>query len=273
MIRQNLHTHSTFDDGQNTMEEMVRAAISAGFSSLGFSVHTPMPFPACWTIEESRLPDYVAEARRLRRAYAGQIDVFCGAEWDMLSQVPLDGFGYVIGSAHHIPAGSGRYCVDHKPEETERYLKEYFENDADAAAEAYFEFTARLASFPRVDIIGHFDILTKFDDMREFYRPDSPRYRAAALAAMDALVAAGKIFEINTGAVARGYRKTPYPSRDLLQELHKRGARVTVSSDAHTAGEIAFGFAEAERLAHECGFTEYWIYDGSAFAPVPFGGA
>ena len=88
-----------------------------------------------------------------------------------------------------------------------------------------------------------------------------------------ALLAAGKICEINPGAVARGYRKTPYPSRDLLQELHKRGARVTVSSDAHTAGEIAFGFAEAERLAHECGFTEYWIYDGSAFAPVPFGGA
>ena len=60
MITQNLHTHSTFDDGQNTMEEMVRAAISAGLTSLGFSIHTPMPYAACWTIPSGRMADYIA---------------------------------------------------------------------------------------------------------------------------------------------------------------------------------------------------------------------
>lgn len=273
MIRQNLHTHSTFDDGQNTMEEMVRAAINAGLSSIGFSAHTPLPFSAFWTIEESRLPEYFAEARRLKRLYAGRIDVCCGAEWDMLSQVPLEEFDYVIGSAHHVPIGDELYCVDHNPEETAQYLKEFFDSDADAAAETYFAVAADLARIPQVDIVGHFDILTKFDDTHGFYRPDSPRYRAAALSAVDALVSANKIFEINTGAIARGYRKTPYPSRELLLELQKRGALVTISSDAHAAGEIAFGFAEAERLALECGFTEYWIYDSGAFAPVPLGDA
>ena len=36
---QNLHTHTVFGDGQNTAEEMVRAAIAAGCGSLGFSEH------------------------------------------------------------------------------------------------------------------------------------------------------------------------------------------------------------------------------------------
>ena len=39
MIRQNLHTHCTYCDGKNTLEEMVLAAIDKGFSSLGFSSH------------------------------------------------------------------------------------------------------------------------------------------------------------------------------------------------------------------------------------------
>jgi len=57
MILQNLHTHSTFDDGQNTLEEMAFAAEKAGLTSLGLSVHSPLPFDSCWTITPARIPD------------------------------------------------------------------------------------------------------------------------------------------------------------------------------------------------------------------------
>lgn len=269
MIRQTLHTHSTFDDGQNTLEEMARAAIDAGLTSLGFSVHMPMPFDACWTIPAGRLPDYFAEARRLQESYRGQIALYCGAEWDLLSEIPLDGFDFVIGSAHHIPVDGEICCVDNSPEATQAYLDELFGGDADAAAEAYFAQTAALAAVDEVDIVGHFDILTKFDETHHFCNPDSPRFQKAALGAMDALAAAGKIFELNTGAIARGYRTAPYPSRALLTALQKRGGRITFSSDAHRAQDIVFGFAEAEALARACGFTERWVFDGRTFLPVP----
>ena len=42
---QNLHTHTTFCDGKNTPEEMVRAALSLGMDSLGFSGHGPSSAP------------------------------------------------------------------------------------------------------------------------------------------------------------------------------------------------------------------------------------
>ena len=38
-MKQNLHTHSIFCDGKDTIEEMTLEAISKGFDILGFSGH------------------------------------------------------------------------------------------------------------------------------------------------------------------------------------------------------------------------------------------
>jgi len=272
MIRQNLHTHSVWDDGENSLGELSLAANTAGLDSLGFSIHTPMPFPSCWTLQEGRLPDYTLAVRKVRDALSGIIAIYHGAEWDLLSTMPLDGFDYVIGSIHHIQARGQGSCVDNTPQMTKQYISELFGGSADAAAEAYFAQYEALAKVAKVDIVGHFDLLTKFDETDHCYNADSPRFRAAALNAMDALVAANKIFEINTGAISRGYRKTPYPSRALLMELGRRKARITVSADAHAASDVAFGFAEAEALAIDCGFREVWQFDGRGFVPTPIGG-
>ena len=272
MFTQNLHTHTTFDDGQNTMEEMVRAAKDAGLTALGVSVHMPMPFRSCWTIQPEGLDGYIAEANRLKLAYRGSIDVFCGAEWDLYSSIEPAGFDYVIGSLHHIAIGNELPSVDNSIQETRRMLCAYYRWDADALAEAYFSQYLALAEVKEVDIVGHFDLLTKFDEQSAFFDAGSPRFQQAALTAMDALIAGGKIFEINTGAISRGYRKTPYPSRFLLREIHKRGGRITISSDAHRAEDIVFGFAEAAALARECGFSQFWQFDGTEFVSTRIGG-
>ena len=269
MFTQNLHTHSTFDDGQNTLEEMARAAMSAGLTSIGFSVHTPMPFPSCWTIDAAHMPEYIAKVQQVQHALRGQIDVYCGAEWDLYSPIAPTGFDYVIGSIHHRSIGSEVPCVDNSVEETKYILRRGFGGDADAMAEAYFRQYEALARVKEVDIVGHFDLLTKFDEQWTFFDPDSPRFRAAATDAMDLLIAAGKIFEINTGAISRGYRTTPYPSETLLRELFARGAKVTISADAHRTQDVAFGFAQAEALARRCGYREAWQFSKTGFVAVP----
>ena len=47
--KQNLHTHSLFCDGKNSLEEMVKEAITQDFTSIGFSSHayTAFPFDEC----------------------------------------------------------------------------------------------------------------------------------------------------------------------------------------------------------------------------------
>ena len=41
MIKQNLHTHSVYCDGKDTIDQMVQTAIQKGFTILGFSGHGP----------------------------------------------------------------------------------------------------------------------------------------------------------------------------------------------------------------------------------------
>lgn len=273
MITQNLHTHSVWDDGQNTLEDMTRAAISAGLTSVGFSGHSPLSFKNDWTIVPERLSDYRAEVQRLKTMFSGQIDVYCGLEWDLLSEPPSDDYDYIIGSIHHLPIEGLIINIDSSAEDVWRYLGECFGGNADAAAKMYFAQYAVLAAMESVDIVGHLDIITKFDEQFHFFRTDSAMYRAAAMEAIETLVKAGKIFEINTGAISRGYRTTPYPSDELLRAINRLGGRVTITSDAHSTTGIVCSFDQAEQLALDCGFREIWQFNGDTFAPTAIGEA
>ena len=83
MIKQNLHCHTTFDDGADTPEAMVNAAVSAGLTSLGISAHSPVPGEV-WCVSEENEPRFKAELHRLREKYRGLIDVYCGLEYAAL---------------------------------------------------------------------------------------------------------------------------------------------------------------------------------------------
>ena len=271
MITQNLHMHSTWDDGSCSVEEMILASRAAGLSSVGVSVHCPMPFENSWECPKERLPDYIAEVRAMQEKYRGSIDVYLGVEWDVCAtELDLSPYDYVIGSAHELPvdAQSGHCSVDSDAQTTAWYLEACFGGDADAAAEKYFAEVAKVADEPRAAIVGHFDLLTKFDEQRGFFNENSPRYRRAAAQAMEKLVKAGKIFEVNTGAISRGYRTTPYPGAQWLKLLHETGGRVTVSADAHHTSGVTCAFDLAEQMVKAAGCKEIWILEGKEFVPV-----
>jgi len=145
MIRQNLHTHSTWDDGQDTLEQMALAAKAAGLTSLGFSAHSYLPFARDWTLAPERKAAYLEAVAALKRAFAGELAIYSGMEWDVLSEADFGGFDYIIGSVHQIVVGGEAYSVDCAPETTAEYLNGPFRGDANAAASAYFAQYAALS--------------------------------------------------------------------------------------------------------------------------------
>ena len=88
------------------------------------------------------------------------------------------------------------------------------------------------------------------------------------LEALEAVLARDVIFEINTGAVARGYRPLPYPAPFLLDAIRQKGGRVCITSDSHRADTIVHAFPQAAALAGSCGFREAWILAKNGFQPV-----
>lgn len=90
---------------------------------------------------------------------------------------------------------------------------------------------------------------------------------------MEALEAlAGKIpyFEVNTGAISRGYRTTPYPMDFFLPELRRLGYGAVITSDCHDISKLAVGYELAEDMLKKAGFEAYYILTDTGFAPVEF---
>ncbi len=237
-----LHTHTTYCDGKNTPEEMVAAAIKKGMSCIGFSGHGYTFFDESYCMSKQGVKDYCAEIAALKIKYAGKIDVLCGVEQDYYSLEATDGFDYVIGSVHYLFVGGEYFALDESPEVFEAGLKKYFNGDAYLLAEEYFKTVADVAQKTNADIIGHFDLITKFNAKNRFFDTSHPRYKAAWKAAADKLLTYGKPFEINTGAISRGYTDCPYLSDEIRQYIKAKGGTFILSSDSHSAETLCFGF-------------------------------
>ena len=242
MTRADFHVHTTYCDGKGTPEEMVRAAIAMGLRAVGFSGHSRTAFDESWCMSEAGTAAYRAEIARLKAAYAGKIDVRCGVEQDLLSGKSAAGWDYVIGSVHWLDVGGTYVPVDESAKDLKRAAKQHFGGDMYALIEAYYASVARVQAVTGCGVVGHFDLITKFNEGAQLFDETHPRYVAAWKRAADALVPTGALFEINTGAIARGWRTAPYPSAAILDDLVSRGARFLLSGDAHAPGGLCFEF-------------------------------
>lgn len=267
--KQNLHIHTVYGDGKDTPEALILEAIERGFDSIGFSEHSYMRFssyPGQMTIED--MADYKAEVRALKAKYCGMIDIFCGMEYEMYSDVPADGFDYLIGSVHYLDFDGEVLGFDSNLEATLAYLHRNFGGDGLAFSKKYFETVSRLPERGNFDIIGHFDLNTKNNETGNFIDTSSKEYLHAGFEAIHALKGKILLFEVNTGAIARGYRTCPYPQMDFLKEFNRCGFGVVITSDCHNKHFLDCFYEEATELIAQAGFTSKWILTDNGFREV-----
>ena len=263
MYRGDFQTHSVLDDGKSTLEEMAAAAHGMGLTHFGFSGHSYGRYDGDFCIPNGRVQEYLDTARALQRRYAGEMEVFVGLELDLYGEKP-EGLDYVIGSVHGVIQNGVHYPVDKSPEDSLRAVREGFGGDWYRYTDAYYDLVATLPDVTGCSWLGHFDLVTKFNEQVPAFDEESPRYLRRAMEVMEYLVKRGAAFEVNTGAVARGYRNGAYPAPRLLRHLRELGGEIILNSDAHHASQVCFGFSQAESAIRAAGFdhTNLWTRNG-----------
>jgi len=251
---QNLHTHTTYCDGKLSAEEMIEAAIHIDGSSIGFSEHSWVSFDEEYSMSLENTPKYIAEITRLKEKYMEEIEVFLGIEMDYFTDEVPDGVEYIIGTTHHVMKEGKPITVDGSKEHIMQMSDLHFGGDYYAMAELYFATIANIVPKTGANIIGHFDMLAKHNANNCMFDEMHPRYVKAALDAMEQILEKCELFEINTGAMYRLGKSTPYPSEFLLKELIKRGGEVILSSDSHSAESLYYKYDEMLELVKSCGF-------------------
>ncbi len=260
-----LHTHTIFSDGKHMPEDNVLSAIQKNMVSLGFSDHSYTNFKLDCCIKPVTTPAYIDEIRRLQKKYADQIEIYLGMEYDGYSTVEnRELYDYIIGDAHYLKLDDGFHTVDDSRETQLEDIRKHFGGDANGYAKAYFETYVDSVQRLKPEILGHFDLLTKFNVFDE----NCPVYRAAALDALTAALKVSPLIEMNTGAMSRKVKDAPYPAPFLLKEILAQGGKIILNSDSHNKDHLDFYFDESIEILRSVGIKSIVQLIGGKFTEV-----
>jgi histidinol-phosphatase (PHP family) len=254
------HIHSKLcGHGVGELEEYVRYAVQSGLPEMGFSEHIYM----YWLPEARRDPElampesafesYVAEVRRLQRAFpeirlkmALEADYIVGHEAELLDVLRDYEWDYLIGSVHFIDG----WGID-----DDRYKAGFDRWDIDELYACYFDHVCRAAETGIYQVMGHLDLVKKFGhrptgSLQELYRHTAQRLKAADVC-----------IEVNTSGLRKPVAEM-YPHPDVVKACFEAGVPVTLGSDAHQPDRVADNALQAVAMLRDIGYTHIVRFDG-----------
>ena len=253
MIVQDFHIHTNFCDGTGSPREMIEAAIARGMKKIGLVCHSYTPFDKSYCIKEERIDEFISVVKALAAEYSQKITVLCGVEQDFWSECKTDRFDFAIGSVHYVKKGGVYRDIDLSRESFSKTVDQEYGGDFFAFCEDYYSTLGDIKKRTGANIVGHFDLITKFNQDDCLFDTRDARYQRAAYTALDKLLGEDVIFEVNTGAISRGYKSEAYPSLEFVRYIHQNGGRLVLSSDSHSIKTIGYDFERYEQLLFKMG--------------------
>ena len=273
----NLHTHTRFSDGSSEPETYIEEAILQGFSTLGFSDHSPVPFENTFAIREKEVLDYGRTIKLLQQSEIvnrkseivnrkSEINILLGLEIDYIPGVTrsfseyreLLQLDYTIGSVHLVRNSdpSSLWFID-GPDIAiyDKGLQEVFNGDIRKGVTAYYRQIREMVAGQKPDIVGHLDKIKMYNRDR-YFSEDDAWYVQQVDETLDQIEETGCIVEINTRGLYKKRSDTLFPGPAILKKLLARNIPVTLSSDAHKPHELSLLFDETKDLLSAMGFRE-----------------
>ena len=276
-----LHTHSQFCDGKATMAQMAEKAADFGFVSLGFSSHSPLPYENDWAMREEAYPAYFDEIARLKELYKNKMEIYCGIEWDTdtprlpflcseSSEQKHPPFDYVIGAVHSLVKNGELFSVDYTKDLLLDVVHRLYGGDFWELCRDYYSAVVQSALRPEVDIVAHFDLITKYNRGSNLFDERDSAYLDIAKEALERILEKRPhlFFEINTGVMARAGNKNPYPAPALLHILCENRVPLILTGDCHRPEHFGVGYDFARELLLKERAPRLYLLSGGKFRKV-----
>ncbi|KUO42148.1 MAG: hypothetical protein APZ16_03705 [Candidatus Hadarchaeum yellowstonense] len=209
-MKMDLHIHSSFSDGLNTPEEIVKCAIELGYEAIGITDHVRKN--STW------VEDFVAEIKKIKQKYEDRIRVFCCVESKVIN---LEGdidfqptwskiVDLVFAAFHEIPNHNGFMSEGEIAKQPEKAL------------DLWTNGMLKVLKNPLVHVIAHPGSVLKN------YNIKIPRKLKEKIS-FEAKIN-NKIFEING--------KYNVPDKEFLRILKKNKVKLIFGSDSHSTSEM-----------------------------------
>lgn len=268
----NLHTHSTYCDGKNGLEDIIKHAIELNFVSIGISGHSYTYFDDCCCITKENTPKYIAELKVLKEKYKDKIEVYIGLENDYYSSIDKNkademGLDYRVCSVHYIKDEKDNYYTMDKSADYFKSVIEHF-GSAEIVINKYYDTVIEMIKNVTPEIIGHLDVIRKHNRNNILFDENAKYYKQKINEVLDVIENSNAIVEVNTNKITVENKDMHYPSKMVLREILKRNIPITLSADAHRADRINYCFDEMSTVLKNMGFKTLKILHGGAFRDI-----
>ena len=227
LITANYHTHSKYcRHASGEAEDYANAAVEAGLEVLGFSDHTPYPFPdgyySGFRMFPREMKDYIADVRRCREKFGDKLEIKLGYEVEyyprhfgaLIKTLAESGYDYLILGQHFT---KNEYDGEYSGEEsssTEK-LKTYVDQVSEAMETGLFS------------CLCHPELI-HFSGPDEIYEEHMTRL-------VEVAVKTDTPLEINLRGLKFGAQ---YPDERFLDIAAPLGAKFIIGVDAHDPDDL-----------------------------------
>ncbi len=269
------HVHTAYsDDSDYPMEQVVLDAIEIGLAEICFTDHIDYGVKRDWDDPRGMLyreggpgepkqmplanidhPRYAVEIAMLKEKYTNRITIKMGAEFGvqqhtitqyqrLFGSYPYD---FIILSVHQI--GDQEFWTQdyQRRKSQEQYNFGYYE-----------EILALIEKYQDYSVLGHLDLITRYDLAGVF---PFDKLRPILTAILKNVIQEGKGIEVNTS----GYRyrlQELTPSRKILELYRNLGGRIlTVGSDSHKKAHLGSHIPDTMKLLKDMGFKQICTYE------------
>jgi histidinol-phosphatase (PHP family) len=178
-----------------------------------------------------------------------EVDFVPGAEDRTRNLIEERDFDYVLGSVHFL----GDHAVDMEGEHDIWRA----EGDPDSIWRRYFELLGEAARSGLFDILAHPDLVKKWGAGRPSPERDPRFYYEPAV---EAIAESGVAVEVSTAGLRKPAGEI-YPAPALGRMCVEAGTAFSLSSDAHTPGEIGYAYDRAVKEMRSWGVEEIAAFE------------
>ena len=252
----NFHFHSVCSfDGEHSLAEMCRGAVSRGVTRLCLTDHCDLVDEFGEPCDEFSWGD-VEQQLELTRAELPGLDLRKGVELGQAILRPAaaeqvlarPGIDFVLGSMHNDPGLGDYYCI-HPADRAE----------GQALLETYLQSLLALAKTDYFDSLAHLTYPLRYMNGREGLGVSIAPCSDLVREILRTLAERGKALELNTS----GYRTLgePMPGETIFRWYRELGGElVTIGSDAHVPEHMAEGLERGMELLRQAGFRYLTLY-------------
>lgn len=168
---------------------------------------------------------------------------------------------YCIGSVHFVDRNQNnqQWGIDASQAEFEIGLREIFHGDSQKAVREYYRLVCEMVQKSAPPIIGHLDIIKKFNDDEQYFSEQEQWYKEAVIETLNVIANSKCIVEVNTSGLKKSSSKQTYPAPWILRECLDRKIPICINADAHKPEQLMQGFPETITLLKDIGYTEHKV--------------